>query len=67
MGELSPDVESVQHRLEQIKRRRRSGIRWRITEHTAELALAALRQGKKRGRKPLSAKSRRRKRHKRLL
>jgi hypothetical protein len=55
-----------QARLEAIKREKRARIRWAISHHTAELAIRAIN-----GRVSVSyrpgSKSRRRKRHKRLL
>jgi len=61
-------LKDVKERVEQIKRQHRGKIRWRITKHTAEIAIRAIesadRQG---GSAPRSGKSRRRKRHKRLL
>jgi hypothetical protein len=60
-------IEDVRDRVEQIQRKRRSGIRWRITKHTAELAIRALEASPGPSQPRKSAKSRRRKRHKRLL
>lgn len=66
----APDaaLEQVEERLAKIQQQHRGKIRWRITKHTAELAIRALneakpeRDGSRRG-----GKSRRRKRNKRLL
>src|SRR5690348_2282191 len=59
-GEIAAVVENVQ-------RTHRGHIRWGIGRHTAELALRALGRPRKKLRRPSSSKSRRRKRHKRLL
>ena len=68
MGEREgDDVNVVQRRLEQIKRSHRSRIRWQITAHTAELAIAAIGGGERPERRRPGGKARRRKRHKRLL
>jgi hypothetical protein len=53
--------------VQNIQRRHRGGIRWGIGKHTAELALRALDEPHPTLRRPSSSKSRRRKRHKRLL
>jgi len=50
-----------------VQRKARGRIRWSVGKHTAELALKALEPPAKKPRQPPSAKSRRRKRHKRLL
>jgi hypothetical protein len=55
-----------QARLEGIKRDKRARIRWSITHHTAELAIRAI-QGHVSVQYRPGSKSRRRKRHKRLL
>jgi hypothetical protein len=58
------DLDEVRRRVEEIQRRKRSRIQWRIGQHTAELAIEAIeRPPKSRGK----GKSRRRKRRKRLL
>ena len=59
-GEIAAVVENVQ-------RAHRGRIRWGIGRHTAELAIRALEQPKRKLRRPSSSKSRRRKRHKRML
>jgi hypothetical protein len=51
--------------VQQVQRTHRGRIRWGIGKHTAELALRALEPTS--GAKPRSSKSRRRKKHKRLL
>jgi hypothetical protein len=48
-----------------VQRKARGRIRWSVGKHTAEMALRALETPEPR--RPPSAKSRRRKRHKRLL
>jgi hypothetical protein len=71
MTDEQPDVEDVRRRLEEIQSRKRGGIRWDISQHTAELAIGAIeaieavRAGPRQTRR--SGKSRRRKRNKRLL
>ena len=35
-------LDAVRKRVKEIQRARRSGIRWRITKHTAELTMRAL-------------------------
>jgi hypothetical protein len=58
------DVDEVRRRLAEIQIRKRGRIRWHVSKHTAELAIGALVGGAK---GPRSAKTRRRKRTKRLL
>ncbi|HEX4469533.1 MAG TPA: hypothetical protein VH080_08355 [Gemmatimonadaceae bacterium] len=53
--------------VEGVQRRHRGRIKWGIGRHTAELALRALHEPRAVLRRPSSSKSRRRKRHKRLL
>jgi hypothetical protein len=50
-----------------VQRRHRGKIRWSLGRHTAELALRALDGPAHTARRRPSSKSRRRKRHKRLL
>ena len=52
--------------VQNVQRKHRGRIRWSVGQHTAELALRALDESPRTERRP-SAKSRRRKRHKRLL
>lgn len=63
----SPD--DVRDRVEEIQRKHRGRIRWRITRHTAEIAIRAIESepAPRRARSRVPGKSRRRKRHKRLL
>jgi len=53
--------------VQDVQRRHRGRIKWGIGRHTAELALRALKEPRLVLRRPSSSKSRRRKRHKRLL
>jgi hypothetical protein len=65
--DLTPNTDEMQvmqGRIRDIQERRRERIRWHITKHTAELAIAALSRG---GNYRPSGKCRRRKRAKRLL
>lgn len=55
-----------QAQLEAIRRDKRSNIRWTLSHHTAELAIRAI-EGHVRFSYRPGSKSRRRKRHKRLL
>lgn len=65
MHEQPDDLAAVKERLAEIQKRKRGRMRWNMSRHTAELALGALVDRPPRDRP--SAKSRRRKRHKRLL
>ena len=58
--------DEVARRLAELTARKRGRVRWRMSKHTAELALDALREAgpEHRG---AHGKQRRRKRHKRLL
>jgi len=58
--------DEVARRLAELTSRKRGRVRWRMSKHTAELALEALREAgpEHRGGR---GKQRRRKRHKRLL
>jgi hypothetical protein len=60
-----PTLDEVRQRLSEIQEQRRTRIRWRMSRHTAELALRALEDVRPDRRQ--SSKSRRRKRRKRLL
>jgi hypothetical protein len=64
MSDGADDLDEVRRRVEEIQRRKRSRIQWRIGQHTAELAIEALERPPKSAR---NGKSRRRKRKKRLL
>ncbi|MGH7671173.1 MAG: hypothetical protein ACRENQ_16945 [Gemmatimonadaceae bacterium] len=61
-GELA-----VREQLEKIQRDKRAGVRWQLSRHTAERALVAIRDEPSRAPYQPSSKTRRRKRHKRLL
>jgi hypothetical protein len=56
----------VQERISELQRRKRQTVRWHMSRDTAERAIAAITEGSLR---PTAGKgkSRRRKRHKRLL
>jgi len=58
---------AVRARLEKIQHDKRSRVRWELSRHTAEQALVAISDIVRREPYRQSAKSRRRKRHKRLL
>ncbi len=61
-------LERVEEKLAEIQQQHRGKIRWRITKHTAELAIRALNEaGDERRPGRRSGKSRRRKRRKRML
>ncbi|HEY2374514.1 MAG TPA: hypothetical protein VGH98_00945 [Gemmatimonadaceae bacterium] len=53
--------------VQNVQRTHRGRIKWGIGKHTAELALRALNEPRSVLRRPSSSKSRRRKKHKRLL
>lgn len=60
------DLPAVAERLSELQRRKRETVRWHMSRDTAERAIAAITEGTRAfpsGR----GKSRRRKRHKRLL
>ena len=65
MSEKPADLAAVKQRLEEIQSRKRGRIRWSLSKHTAELALDALVEESPSKRR--RSKTRRRKRHKRLL
>ena len=68
MTETPRGLDEVQQRLQEIQSRKRGGIRWHISKHTAEMAIGALEAGHAGPRTaPGSGKQRRRKRKKRLL
>ena len=68
MTDRAPDLGEVQQRLAEIQNRKRAGIRWHVSKHTAELAIGAL-EAQRPDEKPPArgGKARRRKRSKRLL
>jgi hypothetical protein len=59
------DAAEVQRRLAELATRKRGRVRWRMSKHTAELAIRALAEPP--ARRGGHGKQRRRKRHKRLL
>jgi hypothetical protein len=61
---LTPDTAEMKARIREVQDRRRDRIRWSIGKHTAELAIAALREPRA---YRASSKRRARKRKKRLL
>ena len=61
------ELEEVQRRLEEIQRRKRGGIRWQMSRHTAELAIEAIEAAAPEPPPHGNGKPRRRKRTKRLL
>jgi len=63
----TPPIDEVQGRLDEIKRSHRGRIRWRISKHTAEMAIKAIESDMPAAQPRKSGKSRRRKRKKRLL
>ena len=67
MTDEPQDLEEVQRRLEEIQRRKRGGIRWQMSRHTAELAIEAIEAAAPEPPPHGNGKPRRRKRRKRLL
>jgi hypothetical protein len=66
-GEESPaELGAVAERLSELQRRKRGTVRWHMSRDTAERAIAAIIDGPHQ-RPTTGSKSRRRKRHKRLL
>ena len=61
-----PDLAAVQDRIRELQRRKRQTVRWHMSRDTAERAIAAIAVDARRA-TPRRGKSRRRKRHKRLL
>jgi hypothetical protein len=59
-------TDEIRARLEEIRAEKRNRVRWQISHHTAELAISAI-AGHARVMYRPGGKSRRRKRHKRLL
>ena len=64
MSEGPDDLEEVQRRVEEIQRRKRGRIQWKIGKHTAEIAIDAIEE---KSRPSKNGKPRRRKKRKRLL
>ena len=67
MGERTGEGDGVERRLKEIQDRHRGRVHWHVSKHTAELAIGAIEPPPKRPRKRANGKSRRRKKHKRLL
>lgn len=67
MNDATDKLAEVQRRLHEIRTHKRGEVRWHVSSRTAELAIEAI--GTAHGPKPSprNAKSRRRKRTKRLL
>jgi len=65
--EAEPDLDLVAKRLRDIQRGKRGEVRWGLSRHTAERAIEAIRIDEEKVPYRQSAKSRRRKRSKRLL
>jgi len=61
------DMGEVQRRLREIREHKRGAVRWTVSSHTAELAIDAIEGDERPKPPPRKAKSRRRKRTKRLL
>ena len=59
-------TDEIRARLEAIKAEKRGRIRWKLSHHTAEMAIHAIAGHISLSYRP-GAKSRRRKRHKRML
>ncbi|MFN2565786.1 MAG: hypothetical protein ABR499_12380 [Gemmatimonadaceae bacterium] len=60
------DLAAVEARISELRQRKRTTVRWHMSRQTAERAIAAIKEGAWRP-APGRGKSRRRKRHKRLL
>lgn len=69
MTDEPQDLEQVQRKLDEIQSRKRGGIRWGMSRHTAERAIVAIEAtAPTQDRSPPGkGKQRRRKRRKRLL
>jgi len=63
---VTAHTDEIRIRLDEIRRSKATRINWRLTHHTAEMAIRAI-QGHARITYRPGSKSRRRKRHKRLL
>lgn len=61
------DLAEVKRRISEIKKLKRSQVRWTLSSHTAELAIGAIEGTDEPKPAPRNGKSRRRKRRKRLL
>jgi hypothetical protein len=70
MADEPAEVDDVERRLKEIQTRHRGRVHWHVSKHTAEMAIEAIEAKKpdeKRPRRSVGGKSRRRKKHKRLL
>lgn len=67
MSDEPEDLAEVQRQLEEIQRRKRDGVRWSVSRHTAERAIEAIAPPDVDPERRGAGKRRRRKRHKRLL
>jgi hypothetical protein len=65
--DASDRLAEVQQRLHEIRKHKRGAVRWTVSSHTAELAIGAIEKMNRPQPTPRNAKSRRRKRTKRLL
>lgn len=63
---ISNHTDEIRIALDEIRKSKRARINWRLSHHTAEIAIRALSGHVTLSYRP-GAKSRRRKRHKRLL
>lgn len=63
---MTRQTDEVRARLDAIRVEKRNRVRWQISHHTAEVAIAAIAGHARLIYRP-GSKSRRRKRHKRLL
>jgi anti-sigma factor RsiW len=61
------DLAAVEARLRELQRRKRESVRWHMSRNTAERAIAAIAGGSRGTALRTTGKSRRRRRHKRLL
>jgi len=67
MNDATDKVAEVQRRLREIRKHKRGEVRWTVSSRTAELAIDAIAALHRPKPAPRNAKSRRRKRTKRLL
>jgi hypothetical protein len=64
---LPADLTAVEARISELRRRKRTTVRWHMSRDTAERAIAAITEPEPFRLAQGKGKSRRRKRHKRLL
>jgi hypothetical protein len=67
MADQPDEHNDIERRVKEIQDRHRGRVHWTVSKHTAELAIGAIEPEAKRPRKAPGGKSRRRKKHKRLL